>query len=117
MGLVLWIDQNTFATGLLEKVFKKKNLPFYTIDNAENFVYLIDDLKPELLVLDSKTAIEFKEALERQYSNSDALKNLPVIQIDDFGDLPFLEKKIGTIKRPFDPFKIPSVLEEILRAN
>lgn len=117
MGLVLWIDQNTFATGLLSKVFKKKNLSFYTIDNAENFIYLIDDLKPELLVLDSRTAMEFREALEKQFSASDSLRNLPVIQIDECEDLPFLQRKIGMIKRPFDPFQIPSMLEEILGAN
>ena len=44
MGLVLWIDQNTFASSLVEKVFKQKGLAFYTIPHARDFLYLVEDL-------------------------------------------------------------------------
>lgn len=117
MGLVLWIDQNTFATSLLEKVFKKKNLEFYTISTAQDFVYLIDDLKPELLVLDSRTALEYRESLEKQYAASETLRKLPVIVLDESENLPFVENVIGQINRPFDPFQIPAKLLEIFQAN
>lgn len=117
MGLILWIDQNTFATGLLERVYKKRNLPFYTIENGEDFLYLIEDLKPELLVLDSKTAQDSRSAIEKQYAASENLRKLPVIIIDETEELPFLENKIGTLKRPFDPFKIPEVIGQIFKAN
>lgn len=117
MGLVLWIDQNTFATSLLERVYKKRNLPFYTIENGNDFLYLVEDLKPELLVLDSKTAHDSRVALEKQYVDSETLRKLPVIVIDEMEELPFLENKIGTLKRPFDPFKIPEVIGQIFKAN
>lgn len=117
MGLVLWIDKNTFATSLLEKVFKKRNLEFYTIPNADDFLYLIDDLKPELLVLDSSTALEYREALEKQYAESESLQKLPVIMLDESENLPFVQNIVGRINRPFDPFQIPEKLREIYQAN
>ncbi|MFP5387427.1 MAG: hypothetical protein ACLGHN_15220 [Bacteriovoracia bacterium] len=117
MGLILWIDENTFATGLLEKVFKKKNLPFYTLMNATDFIYLVDDLKPELLVLDSATAAKYAGDLERQFQQSEALRSLPVIFVDEVSGLDFIRSRRGVIKRPFDPFQIPQKLEEILKVN
>lgn len=117
MGLVLWIDANTFATGLLERVFKKKNLPFYTLDNASDFAYLVEDLKPHLLVLDAKTAEDHLEALKGQFEASETLRSLPVVVIDENSEIPFIQNKIGEIHRPFDPFKIPDMLQNILNAN
>lgn len=117
MGLVLWIDQNTFASSLLEKVFKKRNLEFYTISTAQDFIYLIDDLKPELLVLDSRTALEYRADLERQYGASENLRKLPVVILDESEELPFMENVIGKINRPFDPFQIPEKLLQIFQAN
>ena len=114
MGLVLWIDQNTFATGLLEKVFKKKALPFYTIPNAQDFVYLVEDLKPEVIVLDTKTAMSDFEAFKRQY---ESLKDIPFILVDHKDELPFISKVVGHIHKPFDPFQVPQILNQILKAN
>lgn len=117
MGLVLWIDQNTFATALLEKVFKKKNLLFYTLNNARDIVYLIDDLRPTVLVLDRETALIYQKELDQQYASSEGLKNLPVIFIGEGEELTFISKTIGQLQRPFNPFLIPQKLEEMLNAN
>lgn len=117
MGLVLWIDQNTFATGLLEKVFKKKNLGLYTLPTADNFSYLVDDLLPELLVLDTLTASQNLSALREQYQKSANLQKLPVIFIEDSTELDFIHNVVGRIHRPFDPFKIPDELQKILKAQ
>lgn len=114
MGLILWIDQNTFATSLLEKVFKKKNLPLYTVSSAENFNYLVEDLKPQLIVLDSKTALAHFDAFKEQYKS---LRGLPFILVDGTEELSFIEKVIGKIERPFDPFTIPDRIQKILSAN
>lgn len=114
MGLVLWIDSNTFATGLLEKVFKKKALPFYTIPNAQDFAYLVEDLRPEVIVLDTKTALDALDAFKTQY---ESIKQLPFILIDHTDELPFIENVRGQIKRPFDPFQVPQILNQILKAN
>ena len=118
MGLILWIDQNTFATGLLEKVFKKKDLPFYTIPSAENFSYLVDDLQPVMIILDGKTALDQKEAFRLQYEQSPAMQKLPFVLVDAEGvDLSCIQNVVGEIKRPFDPFEIPERLEKFLKLN
>lgn len=115
VGLVLWIDQNTFATGLLEKVFKKKDLPFYTLAQANDFVYLVEDLKPVLIVLDAQTALVQEESFKAQYESSRALRSLPFILID--GDIPYIQNVLGKISRPFDPFQIPEELKKISKLN
>ena len=117
MGLILWVDENTFASGLLESIFKKRNIPLYTINSAKNFTYLVDDLNPSLMVLDSKTALASLEELKFQYESSEALRRLPVILIDVVPELNFIEKRLGLIQRPFDPFKIPEMMDKILNSN
>jgi DNA-binding NtrC family response regulator len=117
MGLVLWIDGNTFATGLLEKVFKSKHLPFYTLSDVKDFLYLIDDLRPELLVLDALTVKNEEEKFIKQFELSESLRSLPVVVIGDEDDLPYVRNKVGFLKRPFDPFKVPDVLHGLIRSH
>lgn len=116
MGLVLWIDQNTFATGLLEKVFKKKGLPFYTLTSVEDFLYLVQDIKPELIVLDAHTASLHMEAFKKQYQAKE-LNELPFVLVDADENLNFIGKVVGKINRPFDPFKIPETLKNFQLYN
>ncbi len=113
MGLVLWIDQNTFASSLLESVFKKKSLDFYTIPHARDFVYLIEDLKPGLLVLDAATVRVDLEAFRNQYEASETLRKTPVIVIGSWSELEFIVEKRGELSRIFDPFVIPALLERL----
>lgn len=117
MGLILWIDQNTFATGLLEKVFKKKELPFYTLPSAENFSYLVDDLKPVMIILDGKTAATHSEAFKQQYESSENMQNLPFVLVEAGEELGFIKNVVGQIQRPFDPFQIPDLLGKFLKLN
>lgn len=117
MGLVLWIDQNVFATSLLEKVFKKKSLPFYTLAAANDFLYLVEDLRPEAIVLDSKTALAHFDEFKAQYEKSSELQALPFIILDPVPELEFIKNIQGEILRPFDPFDIPQKLRTIFKAN
>ncbi len=117
MGLVLWIDHNTFATSLIEKVFKKRSLPFYTINSVEDFSYLVDDLNPSLIVLDGETFSKNREVFLEQYINSAKMQNLPFILLDPQSDFSFLKNKIGEIRKPLEPFDLPEVLRKIVSAN
>lgn len=113
MGLVLWIDQNTFASSLVEKVFKQKGLPFYTIPHARDFLYLVEDLKPAVIVLDRETALQDIEVFRNQYEASEVLRKTPVIVIGGPEQLDFISEKRGEIPRTFDPFEIPSLIREV----
>jgi hypothetical protein len=111
LGLILWIDSNTFATALLEKVFKKEDTPFYTLADAKDFSYLFEDLRPTLLVLDAATALHSLDAFRRQYEGSEIIRKVPVVVIDNLEGLEFITNVVGHLQRPFDPFIIPAFLK------
>lgn len=113
MGLVLWIDQNTFASSLVEKVYKKKNLEFYTIPHARDFLYLVEDLKPAVIVMDAGTVRQDLETFRNQYESSEILRKTPVIVIGNWTDLEFIAEKRGQMARTFDPFEIPALIRKI----
>ena len=117
MGLILWIDQNTFATSLIEKVFKRKQLPFYTLPGVEDFSYLVDDLSPVLIVLDGETFIQNPEAFLKQYEASQKMQEIPFILLEPKGEMGFIKKKIGELKKPIDPFELPEILAKFFTAN
>lgn len=117
MGLILWIDQNTFATSLIERVFKKRELPFYTIESVEDFSYLVDDLNPAVIVLDGTTFSKNSEAFIQQYNNSPKMQALPFILLDFTADASFIQHKIGELQKPLEAFELPDVLGKILKLN
>ncbi len=114
MGLILWIDGNTFATTLLEKIFKNQALSFYSLQNVDDFLYLVEDLKPVVIVLDYPTLLKNKSRFFEQLNSSELLKTLPFILIDGIEGESELQNVIGQIKRPFDPFEIPNQIKKII---
>jgi hypothetical protein len=114
MGLILWIDANTFATGLLEKVFKDQGFSFYCLENVNDFSYLVEDLRPSVLVLDYKTYENGVHRFNEQYQGSELLKNIPFIIIDGSHEDLGISNIIGHLKRPFDPFELPHQIKKML---
>lgn len=117
VGLVLWIDENKFVTDLLEKVFKKKNISFYSLNNAKDFLYIVSDLRPSIVVIDSETAFKHQAELKLQLEQSDILQSLPWVVVGESSKVSFLPNKSGEIKRPFDPFHIPELIEKIVKSQ
>lgn len=117
MGLILWIDHNTFATSLIERVFKKRDFPFYSINSVDDFSYLVDDLHPVLIVLDEETFSKNAEVFLKQYENSPKMQALPFILLDPKSDFSFLKNKIGELRKPLEPFELPEVLKKMLSVN
>lgn len=113
MGLILWIDNNNFASSLLEKVFKKRGLAFYRLSGANDFSYLVVDLKPALIVLDQKTALESLDKLKLQYEASTELQQTPFMVLGEWNGLDFIQHKAGELPRSFDPFEMADRLTKI----
>lgn len=111
MGLILWIDENTFATQLLEKVFKQQEQAFYTLDNVRDFSFLVDDLRPEVIVLDLVTAQKDLDLFKNQFDANERLRETSFIVIGDNNEFRYL-RTIGEIKRPFDPYTIPEIISK-----
>lgn len=110
MGLVLWIDQNTFASSLIEKVYRQKNLPFYTIPHARDFSYLVEDLKPSLIVIDASSIRADIEVFRNQYEASETIRSTPFVVIGPWAGLDFIANKKGELPRTLDPFQVPEML-------
>jgi DNA-binding NtrC family response regulator len=113
--MILWIDKNSFATSLLEKVFKKAEKELYIVSSVDDFSYLVDDLKPQVIVLDEATFLDNEPAFLKQYETSLLMQRIPFIFVDEKQGMSFTVNKIGNIKRPFDPFSIPEQIEMILK--
>lgn len=114
MGLVLWIDENTFATSLIEKAFKKQELQFYALAGCKDFGFLIADLDPRVVVIDARTALNELEAFQKQYQETNFFQNKPVILVDPVPGLEFIKNVAGTISRPIDPFTIHEKIAALL---
>ena len=113
MGTIFWIDQNTFASNLIEKVFKKRELSFYSLTAPRDFAYLVEDLKPVAIVLDGETARIHLSDLRHEIESSLVLQKTPFIIINNIPELSFIQC-IGELKKPLDPFAVPKLLENIL---
>src|SRR5687768_8205441 len=115
MGLILWIDNNQFAASLVEKVFKKRGLAFYTLTDAKDFSYLVDDLKPELIVLDRQTALNSNGLFQKQYEASAQLQKTNFMVLGSWEGLEFIQHKLAVLPREFDPFEMPDRLTKLAR--
>ena len=111
MGLILWIDENAFATSLIEKACKKKGQAFYSVSNVIDFAYLVTDLRPSVIVVDALTALGNLERFKAQYEETQHFNSLPVIVLGS--GLEFLKPR-GELKRPIDPFKVTEEIQKIL---
>ena len=114
MGLILWIDQNTFATTLIERVYKRNNEPFYTLPSVEGFSYLVDDLNPVLIVLERDTYAKNPKAFKDQYLASEKMQATPFIILGSREEFGFIKNILGEIQKPLDPFNLPRVLKTML---
>jgi hypothetical protein len=115
MGLVLWIDRNELAMGLIEKVFKGKGLQFYGLKNALDFAYLIEDLRPSLIVLESATVLSNLVEFRNQYEQTQEFLGAPIIIVGQKNELAFLNNVVAELQLPIDPFKLPDTLNQYLQ--
>jgi len=103
MSPVLWIDKNKFLTDIVEKVFKSKALPIHTLNRAEDFLYLVEDLKIEIIVLDAQTVLDNGAEFRTIYENSPLLKEKKIILLGEQVGLEYLGEVV-CVSKPIEPF-------------
>lgn len=113
MGLIFWIDENTFATSLAKKTLEAQGVDFYTIDNAKDFAYLIKDLKPQTIVIESGTVLKDLALFKDQYESTDKFQGAKIVVIHSVPELNFLENVAGTLELPFNPFNLKEFFSKI----
>lgn len=51
MNYLFYINNNKFVCQLVEKLCKQEGISCYTLDQNEHFAYLLNDLKPDVVVV------------------------------------------------------------------
>ena len=69
LNQIIYINENRFVCQLVEKLCKQNEIACYTLDQVEDFTYLVNDLRPQLVLvaLDTFNSHEqlIKEYLEK----------------------------------------------------
>ena len=114
MGLVLWIDKNEFSTSALEKIFEKKGLEIYTINSAQDIQYLIEDLKPQVIVMDVATYLEAEDRVNMFMAASEVMQSTPWISTGT-RELHFPGAQMkGHIQKPLNVMIVAQEIQKIL---
>lgn len=112
MNLIFWIDENTFATSLAEKALKSQGVDFYTISSAKDFAYLIKDMKPQIVVIESGTILKDLDLFKAQYESTESFYGAKLVMIGTAGELEFLGD-VATLDLPFNPFRLKDFFSKI----
>lgn len=113
MSLIFWIDENTFATSLIERALKGQGLDFYSIKDGKDFSYLIKDLKPQIVVVDSVTILKDIDVFKKQFEETQSFLGAKLVVLDFSTELNFLGDKVSHLSRPIDPFKLKEFFSKI----
>ena len=72
---VFYIEKEKFLRSMMELALRAKKAEVYTIGTLEENFYLLDDLKPDLIIFDLDTCLEAgSEALDKLLSYSKQAK-------------------------------------------
>lgn len=104
-NLVLFIDKEKFIRNLVEELFIGKNSKIHTIDNISENFYLIEDLRPSVLVFD---VLSVGDSLEEIL----ALKNIKLIAIGQEAELLKVQGRVNLLLAK--PLKVSTLFETIM---
>lgn len=52
---ILYINKTKFVCDMVSKLCQRAKIECYTLETTEDFTYLIEDLKPEVIVIEEET--------------------------------------------------------------
>ncbi len=93
---VFWIDKNKFLTGMVEEFAKKFAIRLYTLNSLDDSSYLLDDLNPDVIVIDGETFEQSSAELKAMFQ--DKIKDRKIITSGKLLDI----KSIGHLSKPLD---------------
>lgn len=77
---VFYIEKEKFLRSMMEIALRAKKAEIYTVETLDENFYLLDDLKPDLIIFDLETCrASGPEALEKLYGYSIQAKLLATI--------------------------------------
>ena len=100
---VFLVDQNPLITEWLKRQAQLLGVPFYSMTSLAEAAYFIQDLKPDVLVLDGKS-VALSESFLLDMKAYEFIQQLPVIGLGD--PLPAWTSGLnlkGHLTKPLDP--------------
>jgi hypothetical protein len=117
MKLILWIDEKELNLKLFDKIFQNQGHKFYGLNSVLDFSYLIKDLSPSVIVIDSKTVIKNLDRFTAQFVETNEFEGVPLVVIDHVPELNFLGSRYLNLTTPLNPFELPSKIEAYLKSS
>lgn len=76
---VFYIEKEKFLRSMIEMALKSKSAEIYTVDSITDKFYLLDDLSPDLILVDlaSVSALELEEILKKSAGKKIAFTGSP----------------------------------------
>ncbi|MBY0518093.1 MAG: hypothetical protein K2P81_14385 [Bacteriovoracaceae bacterium] len=115
---VFLIDSNPMITDWLKKQSAQLHFPFYSLKSLKESLYFIQDLAPDVVVIDEKSVDLTNEDLVSALIEYPLLKEIPVI---GFGKtLPEWMGRLnmkGHLSKPVDPSTFHALVKELLGTN
>jgi hypothetical protein len=87
---IIYVNEKRFVCQLVEKVCKQNEIACYTVEQIDNFSYIIDDLVPQLVVVELDTFTNFEDIILLSINES---KNKPqLVKIDKLDPNTFIDQ-------------------------
>lgn len=108
---LFYINENKFVCQLVEKLCKQNNVACYTLDQSEDFTYLLDDLESNVVVVSSEGQAMLGEQL---FTSLAKAKNRPfcILMSDQESD-----KFNYTMPKVLDPRTFIDDIKSVLGEN
>ncbi len=91
MTSIFYIEKEKFLRTMMENICKNKGIDVYTIDSAEDCLYLIKDLASDLIIIDLETTkgclSTFLDSLKDDQISASILATGQQSDWEDIGDL------------------------------
>lgn len=90
LSQIIYVNEKRFVCQLVEKVCKQNEIACYTVEQIDNFSYIIDDLVPQLVVVELDTFTKFEDIILLSINES---KNKPqLVKIDKLDPNTFIDQ-------------------------
>lgn len=90
LSQIIYVNEKRFVCQLVEKVCKQNEIACYTVEQIDNFSYIINDLVPQLVVVELDTFTKFEDIILLSINES---KNKPqLVKIDKLDPNTFIDQ-------------------------
>jgi response regulator RpfG family c-di-GMP phosphodiesterase len=97
---IFYVDANPIIIKWLEKAATQTQVRIYTAKSLTESAFVIDDLKPDVLIIDGKLWKEQKEEFEQQLKHYPLVAAIPLITVgEEIGPIKNLSH-LGHIAKP-----------------